>query len=314
MLLNCLNNSNEDWSYTSGRQRRATEDNSVRGEESQMTWADLPGISIRYELSGQGPNSLILLHELGGSLESFDVCIDGLEDGNRILRYDQRGAGFSEKPRASFTLADHVADLLALTEHVGLKPPCRLLGVAAGAAIAVALAIENPDLVEALVLCSPALGTVPERQVYLMQRSAMAEEKGMRAIADATLERSYPQSFREDEKAYQTYLARFLANDPVAYGHANRALTEAKLIDQLDRITAPCLVLAGAHDVLRPKSEMLDICGRLPRGEFAEVSSGHLMPVQAPGELVAETRRFLTSLGESPAGGLQHSPTGGNPE
>jgi hypothetical protein len=41
---------------------------------------------------------------------------------------------------------------------------------------------------------------------------------------------------------------------------------------------------------------MLDLCRQLPRGEFMEVASGHLMPVQAPGELVAQSRYFLTRL------------------
>ena len=55
----------------------------------------------------------MLLHEIGGNLESFDSIAPALSERFRVLRYDQRGAGLSEKVRREFSLDTQVDDLEA---------------------------------------------------------------------------------------------------------------------------------------------------------------------------------------------------------
>ena len=57
-----------------------------------LPWLDANGISIRFELAGHGP-SVVLLHEMGGTLESWDGIFPALSARSRTLRYDQRGFG-----------------------------------------------------------------------------------------------------------------------------------------------------------------------------------------------------------------------------
>jgi 3-oxoadipate enol-lactonase len=258
-----------------------------------VSWATLTDVVLRYELSGGGSRSLVLIHELGGSLESFDGAVPLLERDFQVLRFDQRGAGLSEKPRHAFTLHDQVDDLAHLLTESGLEPPYSLAGIAAGAAIATAFALERPDLVAALALCSPALTVAPERRRYLSERSETAARDGMRAIVDQSLDRSYPPLLRGDGRTYEAYRARFLGNDPVAYGHANMALADAGLDAQLMRLEPPCLVLAGRHDLLRPPEQVQALVEHLPAAKFAIVESGHLMSVQAPDEFAARLREFF---------------------
>ena len=47
--------------------------------------------SLRYELSGSGKETLVLMHEAGGCLESYEDTLPALEKEFRVLRYDQRG-------------------------------------------------------------------------------------------------------------------------------------------------------------------------------------------------------------------------------
>ena len=121
-------------------------------------WCERSGVGIRYELSGRRGRSVVLVHELGGSLESWDQVVPMLEPTLHVLRYDQRGAGLSEKVRAPFTAADQARDLEALLETADLTPPVDIAGVAAGAVVAVALAARRPDLARSLVLTSPSIG------------------------------------------------------------------------------------------------------------------------------------------------------------
>jgi len=265
------------------------------GGNGAVTWIDLGDIGLQCDLSGAGP-SLVLLHELGGSLDSFDAVAPVLARDFRVLRFDQRGAGRSEKPRAAFSNDDLVQDLARLVEAIGLPPPYRLVGIAAGAAVAVGFALAFPDQVAGLGLCAPALTVAPDRRAYLTGRSDQAVDQGMRAIVDATLDRSYPAHLRTADGPYAAYRARFLANDPVGYARANRALADAVVEAELGRLAMPSLVLAGRHDLLRPPDMVRAIAARLPDAQFAVVESGHLMAVQAPAELAARLTDFFHSL------------------
>jgi len=256
----------------------------------EYTFAECSGVSLHYSVSGSGPRSLVLIHELAGTLESFDHMVPALEADFRILRADQRGAGLSEKVRSPFGLDDLVADTLALLQTAGLKPPYWVAGIASGAAIAAALALRCPNEVAALALCAPSLGTNPDRRHYLLERSETAEREGMRAIVDMVFERTYPQHDRGDPEVYSEHRARFLAIDPICYAHANRMLAEVALEPALQHIECPCLLLAGRHDEMRPPAQVERYAALFRRAELAVIDSGHIMVVQAP-QAVAEAMR-----------------------
>ena len=61
-----------------------------------MNFIEVNGTALRYELSGAGAITLVLIHEMGGTLESWDFVLPMLSPKRRVLRYDTRGAGLSE--------------------------------------------------------------------------------------------------------------------------------------------------------------------------------------------------------------------------
>lgn len=253
--------------------------------------------SIRYTLDGDGARSLIAIHELGGSLNSFADIVPHLQRDFRILRYDQRGAGSSEKPRQAFSFADHVSDLERVLDQAGITPPFHLLGLAAGAAIAVAFAHKHPRDCAAFALCAPALSVSAERRKYLEARTALAAREGMRAVEGDTLSRSYPERYRErDPVRFAAYRALFLANDPVSYGHINIAFADADIGDAIAGLRAPCLLLAGEHDALRPPQQVQALLPAFADARFDVIDSGHIMPVQAPEAMSQAIRSFFQSL------------------
>jgi 3-oxoadipate enol-lactonase len=246
---------------------------------------------LNYRLEGRGP-LLVLLHELGGSLESWDETAAALTGDFTILRYDQRGAGGSDLPHHLLTLEGHVADLELLLARLRLPLPCGIAAVAAGAALAVAFALYRPAAVNGLVLCAPALSVDPARRDYLAARADLAARDGMAAIAEATLDNSYPAMLREPA-AFAQYRQRFLANDPVCYGHANRMLAATDLEQALPQLAMPCLVLSGRHDGMRPPEAGRALAARIPTADFDTLDSGHLMSVQAGAALARRLRGFF---------------------
>jgi 3-oxoadipate enol-lactonase len=256
-------------------------------------FAEYPNVSLHYCVSGNGPCSLVLIHELAGTLESFDQVVPALAADFRILRADQRGAGLSEKVRAPFSLDDLVTDTHRLMQTAALAPPYYVAGIASGAAIAAALALRHPHEVAALALCAPSLGTNPDRRHYLLERSEAAKRDGMRAIVDMVFEKTYPQHDRGDPEVYSEHRARFLAIDPVCYAHANRMLAEVALEPSLRQIECPCLLLAGRHDEMRPPAQVERYAEMFKRAELAVIDSGHIMVVQAPDAVAAAMRTFF---------------------
>src|SRR5262249_21359360 len=118
-----------------------------------MPWIDANGASLRYELSGSGKDALVLMHEAGGCLESYDETLPGLEKDFRVLRYDQRGFGFSEKVR-EMKFDTVVADLAALLDALKIAGPVYLAGCAMGGDYAVGFAARHPKRVVKLVIAS----------------------------------------------------------------------------------------------------------------------------------------------------------------
>lgn len=261
-----------------------------------IAWADHRGASLRYALTGTGTRSLVLFHGLTGSIEIWDAVTARLETQFRILRADQRGAGQSEKIRNAYTIDDLIEDAAGVIEASGLPPPYVLCGHATGAAIAVAVGDKLRDRVRGLVLCAPALGATPERARLLLARSEIAVRDGMRAIIDDALSKSYPPDMIRDRAVYDTYRARVLAIDPVCYAAANRVLATADLSAALARISAPCLLVAGSHDLMRPPEVVAEAARRITSARTVLIDSGHIMPLQAPDALAAAIASFNAQL------------------
>jgi 3-oxoadipate enol-lactonase len=251
--------------------------------------------AVHARVMGTG-KPLVLIHELGGSLDSFELLIPHLTGAYRVLAYDQRGCGGSASAQEAVSLAGEADLLLVLIAEAFGSEPCRLVGVAAGAAIAVAATLRYPEAVAALALCAPALAVPAERRAYLQERAKRARTEGMAAIAEASLLRSYPPTLRRDEAAFARYRNRFLATDAASYAAANLALADADIVKRLPELTQPCLFLAGHHDVLRPPAEIERLSRSVRGAEFALIESGHIMPMQAPAEMAERLLAFFGNL------------------
>ena len=246
------------------------------------SWTECNGVSLRYAISGRGQLSLVLFHGLGSTLEAWEPVARRLETDFRVLRFDQRGAGLSEKVRQPFTLADLVADTEALIAATGLPPPFNLASLAAGATIALSLAARRPAETRALGLCAPATGSTPERAQLLIERSDRAMRDGIRAVVEASLARSWPLAMRQDGPAFDAYRARLLAADPVTYAFANRVLATADLERVITSLDIPCLLIGGRHDVMRPPGTLQALADRMKRARLDVIDAPHIMIVHSP--------------------------------
>jgi 3-oxoadipate enol-lactonase len=94
--------------------------------------------------------------------------------------------------------------------------------------------------------------------------------------------------FRTDQRRFDQYRRRWLANDPEGFAAINRMLTELDLSQQYGRIACPTLVIGCIDDTIRPPHEVESIARQIPGAQYVEIASGHFMPHQTP-ELFLET-------------------------
>jgi 3-oxoadipate enol-lactonase len=260
-----------------------------------MNFIELNGAALRYDLCGVGASTLVLLHEMGGTLESWELALPILARTRRVLRYDMRGAGLSQKVRPPLTIDTMVDDLAALLDALGVDGKVALAGVAVGGAIALHAAVRLPERIAAVVASSPAVGIAPDRRAAVLARVERMEREGMRAVADS-LDGGYPPALRGDLGRYAAFRARWLGNDPASYGAVYRMLAAMDLQPELARIACPVLVLAGALDGTRPPALVEPVARAIPGARYAILETGHYAPIATP-ELYAEAvAAFLDSV------------------
>src|SRR5260370_36680604 len=109
-----------------------------------MNFIEVNGTVLRYELTGAGAATVVLIHEMGGTLESWDGVVPILATRRQVLRYDTRGAGLSEKVRGTLTFDTMADDLVALLDALDIKQKGALAGGAVGGRIALATAVRLP--------------------------------------------------------------------------------------------------------------------------------------------------------------------------
>jgi 3-oxoadipate enol-lactonase len=261
-----------------------------------VNFIEINDTTLRYELAGSGASTLVLIHEMGGTLESWDLVLPILSARRRVLRYDARGAGLSQKVRGTLAIDTLVDDLTALMDALGITGKVVLAGIAVGGAIALGAAIRAPQRVAAAVVSSPAIGIAPDRRAAVLTRVERMERDGMHAGAD-TLDSSYPPELREDAKRFAELRARWLGNDPASYGVIYRMLAAMDLEPELGRIACPTLVIAGALDRTRPPALVEPVARAILGARYVVLETGHYAPLQAPDVYARTVAEFLDAAG-----------------
>jgi 3-oxoadipate enol-lactonase len=255
-----------------------------------MPWIEANGASLRYESSGSGNQTLVLMHEAGGCIESFDDALPGLEKDFRVLRYDQRGFGFSEKVR-ELTFDTVVMDLAALLDALKITAPVHLAGCAMGGDFAVGFAARHPKRVAKLALASPNIGHNGARSAPSLERAALVEREGIRAAMEASHERSYPENLRAlDPERFRRYQRRWVCNTPASFAASARMMSDVDLTPDYARIEAPTLVIGAKHDTQRPPEKAEQVAKAIRGAKYLLADTGHFMNLQTP-ELFADTLR-----------------------
>jgi 3-oxoadipate enol-lactonase len=262
-----------------------------------MDFIELDGVTLRYELRGKGDRTLVLVHEMGGSLESWDDVVPRFAESRRVLRYDTRGAGMSQKVRGKLGIDTMADDIAALLDHIGIAGKVALAGIAVGGAIALHFAARHPERASAVAVGSPATGMAPDRRAAALERVAKVEAAGMAFAVESSMLSGYAPELRGDIARFERFRARWLGNDPASYATISRMLVATDMQDELASLRCPVLVIGGSLDRVRPPPLAEAVAEVIPGARYVEVRTGHYMAVQTP-ELISDCiEEFLRTVG-----------------
>jgi pimeloyl-ACP methyl ester carboxylesterase len=226
------------------------------------------GVTLYYETYGTG-RPLLLVHGNGASIGSFAAQITHFRDRYKVIAMDSRDHGRSSDSDGPLTYGKMSDDLAALLDHLKLDS-VDVVGWSDGGIEALLLGIRHPAKVRRLVAMAPNLRPGPTA-VYT-ETDEMVQAM-LASIPDSV--RNTPQG-RRDLKATE-----MLLKEP----HIDPA--------SLERITAPTLVLAGDHDVIRLE-HIVEIYNHLPNGELSIFPhSTHMVPYDDPALFNGTVDRFL---------------------
>jgi pimeloyl-ACP methyl ester carboxylesterase len=129
------------------------------------------GLTVRYQVGGQGPHILVL-HGWGGAIESFAPVLDDLHRSFTVTAFDLPGFGKSSLPPATWGSADYADVTLKVMERLKLDRPS-VIGHSFGGQVSIQLAATAPECVGKLVLvCSAGIRPRPALATRLKRMAA----------------------------------------------------------------------------------------------------------------------------------------------
>ena len=255
------------------------------------------GIETSYELYGkEGAPWLVLSHSLACSVRMWDPQIAALKDGFRILAYDTRGHGASEAPKGPYTLEMLADDLKALLDALGVKDP-HYCGLSMGGMIGQTFALKYPGVFRTLMLADTTSRYPAEAWPQWQQRIAIAEEKGMQPLVQATLERWFTEDFRNSHPEPVAAIAKLIASTPVAgYAGCCHAIPKINVTDRLKEIKAPILVICGDKDPGTPPAMSEEIHRSAPGSKLVMIpNAAHLSNLENPAAFTGAMQEFMAA-------------------
>jgi len=204
------------------------------------------GVSIAYQVTGRGPD-LMLLHGLGGSHDDWRRQLSDLSRRFRLVIPDLRGFGASER-RGPFTIRQHARDAAELLGALDIQR-AHVVGLSMGGAIAIELALMRPERVAGLVLANTAPGfelSNWERRYMAFLRFMLAAMLGVAGVARMFGKSTFPGPHQARLRRRQ--LERASRTSRWVYIASLRSLTRWNAEDRLRLIAAPTLVLGAEYD------------------------------------------------------------------
>lgn len=262
-----------------------------------MSYVTSNGTRLWWESTGTG-NPILLINGLGSVATFWHRLSPRLVDRFRVVSFDNRGAGRSDVPSASYTLEEMASDAVAVLGAAGIES-AHVLGLSMGGLIAQEVALEFPRRVRSLVLASshvglPFLGD-PDPSVASQLEAAGRLPSDERAKALVSIQ--YAKETPEAEILLDQRVASEFATTSAGFRGQLEAATPWGRPEALPQLDVPTLVMHGLEDRLVAVGDGRRLAEAIPHAEWREFDrSGHQIFTDRQEAAAEAVREFLLSV------------------
>jgi 3-oxoadipate enol-lactonase len=216
--------------------------------------ATINGYKLAYRLEGDQEQPVVVLsHALATSMDIWAYQLPLLTRRFRVLLYDLRGHGDSESPGAAYTLQELASDVAALLEHLEI-PRAAFVGLSIGGMIGQTFALQFPDKLSSLVLCSTGSQTEEQGKNILEDRINKVRKDGLESQVEPTLARWFSARFIEENPNTTAWVAdQILSTSVEGYVSCCRAVQGLNTTGALSSIRAKTLLIPCEQDLGFPE-------------------------------------------------------------
>ena len=274
-----------------------------------VLYAKSGDIQVAYTVTGSGPDLVwcpgSLSHqELTLHIPEIGAQIDGIAEFARVISFDKRGTGMSDRPVGIPTLEERIDDIRAVME-AAQSESAHILGISEGGPMAMLFGATYPERTRSLLIygAKPRFTRAPDYPF-----GPTLEER------EAGLQQAIANGFRVDytSEAMRKWFGPGLADDPEfveqwAYMTRMAATPAARIAlakmnmridvrDILSSIRVPTLVMGKTGDPLLPPGCAKDLASRIPGARLVEMEGeGHLLGRNGP-EFVHIIKEWVTEV------------------
>jgi 3-oxoadipate enol-lactonase len=243
-------------------------------------------IRLHAESAGTG-TAVLLVMGLGLPAAAWWRTVPILARSLRVIAFDNRGCGRSDRPPGPYALADMAADAVAVLDAAGIDR-AHVYGVSMGGMIAQEVGLRYPDRVRALVLGATSPGgpaaTAPDADTigFLQRRPNLPDEEGRWAsvpyVYSSRTRREAGHRISEDltrRQRFSFHADGYRAQIAAAIAHDAHA--------RLGGIAAPTLVVHGLEDRMIPPDNARALAAAIPGAELRLLEdAAHLYTTDEP--------------------------------
>ena len=261
----------------------------------------LNGAAIHYEVTGDGPETIVFGHGLLWSGRMFEAQVAALSRRYRCITIDWRGQGQSEATRDGYDMDTLTQDALCLIREVA-GGPVHYAGLSMGGFVGMRLAIRHPEWLKSLTLLETSADPEPEENMFkyrLLPR--IARLLGMKVVAPQAMKIMFGKTFLKDpaRKAQRDEMRnRLLQTDPFNISKAITGVFDREgVYASLSSIQLPTLIIVGDEDVATIPAKSRRMHAAIQGSQLVVIpNSGHTSTVETPQAVIAAMETFLRSL------------------
>jgi 3-oxoadipate enol-lactonase len=259
-----------------------------------VSFVETGGARIHYAIEGAaGVPVLAFSNSLGANYSMWDPQAEELRKTFRILRYDTRGHGESAVLPGPYSIEQLGNDFLGLLDELHLGP-VHFCGLSMGGMIGMWLGIHAPSRLNKLVLSNTG-AKIGTNEIW-KSRIETVKKSGMKSIAAGVMERWFTPAFRAKVPGTVAQIQKTLEEaDPEGYAACCAAVRDYDCREQLERIGAQTMVIAGAHDPATPSADGRFLAAHIRGAKYAELDAAHLSNIEDQDGFTREVAAFLSS-------------------